>query len=115
MDPAERLALRALCEELPELREECAAQPENKWLLLSRIEAEARARRPVLALLSELLGTSGDDTVRGLSAGLPGVGSGRANEERFGCPDGACDRVAHTTPAGPIPRCLITNLPMTPQ
>jgi hypothetical protein len=106
--------MRALCEELPGLREECAAQPEDKRLLLSRIEAEARVRQPVLALLSELLGTSGDDTVRGLSAGLPGTGSGRADEERFGCPDGVCDRVAHTVPAGPIPRCLITDLPMTP-
>jgi hypothetical protein len=29
------------------------------------------------------------------------------------CPDGACDRVAHTAPAGPIPRCQITDQPMT--
>jgi hypothetical protein len=114
LDPAERLALTALCDELPELRRECALQPANKQqLLLSRIEAEARARRPILALLGELLGTSGTDTVRGLSTSLPGAGSGRADEEHFGCPDGACDRVASTVPAGPVPRCLITGLPMT--
>jgi hypothetical protein len=113
VDPAERLALKALCEELPALRQECAAQPEDKRLLLSRIEVEARARRPILALLGELLDTSGAGTVRGLSTGLPGTGSGRADEERFGCPDGACDRIAHTVPAGPVPRCLITGRPMT--
>jgi hypothetical protein len=112
LDPAERLALSALCDELPALRQECALQPVNKQLLLSRIEAEARARRPILELLGELLGTSGTDTVRGMSTGLPGAGSGRADEERFGCPDGACDRVASTVPAGPLPRCLITGLPM---
>jgi hypothetical protein len=112
---AERLALKVLCEDLPALRLECAAQPEYKRRLLARIEAAACAREPVLTLLGELLGTSATDTVRGLNTGLPGVGSGRADEERFGCPDGACDRVARTVPAGPVPRCLITGLPMAPR
>ncbi|AUA08330.1 MULTISPECIES: hypothetical protein [Streptomyces] len=111
-DTAERLALAALCDELRELRRECAVQTEEKRLLLSRIEAEARERRPILALLDQLLGTSGADTVRGLSSGLPGAGSGRADEETFACPDGACDRVVHAVPAGPIPRCELTGLPL---
>ncbi len=111
-DTAERLALGALCEELRALRRECAAQPEEKRLLLARIEAAARERRPILALLGELLGTSGADAVRGLGAGLPGTGSGRADEESFSCPDGACERITLTVPAGPIPRCLLTDLPM---
>jgi hypothetical protein len=111
-DNVERLALGALCDELRELRRECAAQTEEKRLLLSRIEAEARERRPILALLGELLGIGGADTVRGLSSSMPGAGSGRADEETFACPDGACDRVVHTVPAGPIPRCALTGLPM---
>ena len=105
--------LSALCEELTALRAQCAAEPQDKQRLLSRIEAEARARRPILALLSELLGTSAIGTVRGLSSGLPGAGPGRADEERFGCPDRACDRVADAVPAGPVPRCRITGLPMS--
>lgn len=111
-DTAERLALGTLCDELRALRRECAAHAEEKGLLLSRIEREARERRPILALLGQLLGTSGTDTVRGLSSGMPGVGSGRADEETFACPDGACYRVAHAVPAGPIPRCELTGLPM---
>lgn len=111
-DTAERLALGALCEELRALRQECAAQPEEKRLLLARIEAAARERRPILALLEELLGTGGADTVRGLGAGMPGAGSGRADEESFSCPDGACGRIAFTVPAGPVPRCQLTDLPM---
>ena len=113
MDLTERLVLSALCDELPALRTECALQPEKQRHLLSRIEVEARARRPILALLSELLGTTRTGTVRALSGGLPGVGPGRADEERFGCPDGACDRVTGTVPAGPVPRCEITGLPMS--
>ncbi|QXJ24285.1 hypothetical protein AGRA3207_005575 [Actinomadura graeca] len=114
-NPAERVALSALCDELPALREQCAAEPEDKRLLLTRIEAEARARRPILALLGELLGTGAEDTgaVRGLGAGLPGAGPGRADEERFGCPDGACDRTAVAVPAGPVPHCVLTGLPMS--
>ncbi|EOD64919.1 hypothetical protein [Amycolatopsis vancoresmycina] len=107
---AERLALGTLCAELPALREECLALGAKEQHLLTRIEAEARARRPVTDLLRELVGP---DVVRGLSTGLPGAGPGRADDERFGCPDGACDRLAHTVPAGPVPRCAVTGRSMT--
>lgn len=107
--------LGALCDELHNLRAEATRQGEGKQRLLARIEAEARARRPIGALLGELLygRRGGADTVRGLSAGLPGAGAGRADEERFSCPDGACDRLAYTVPAGPVPLCQITGRPMT--
>ncbi|SEP20290.1 hypothetical protein [Amycolatopsis saalfeldensis] len=110
MDPAERSALTALCAELPELRAECARRPEPARVL-AVIEAEARARRPITALLEQLLGTPSDETVRqrSLSSRLPGSGPGRADEERFGCPDGACDRLAAAEPAGPVPRCPLTG------
>ncbi|WP_067456233.1 hypothetical protein [Actinomadura macra] len=111
-NPAERVALSALCDELPALREQCATEPGEKRLLLARIETEARARRPILALLGELLGTGETGAVRGLGAGLPGAGPGRADEEEFACPDGACDRIAVAVPAGPVPHCLLTGLPM---
>jgi hypothetical protein len=68
--------------------------------------------RPILGLLGELLGASRDDTVRMLGGGLPGFGPGPADEESFGCPDAACDRVCTTPPAGPVPRCRITGAPM---
>lgn len=112
MDSAERGLLSALCDELPALREQYR-ESEEKRSLLSRIEAEACARRPVAALLSELLGISTAETVRGLGGGLPGAGPGRADEELFGCPDGACDRITDAIPAGPVPRCRITDLPMS--
>ena len=106
----ERLWLGRLCEELPTLREGCTALGEKEQRLLALIEAEARARRPVTALLRELVG---QDVVRGLNTGLPGAGPGRADDEQFGCPDGACDRLAYTVPAGPVPQCLVTGRPMT--
>lgn len=109
---SERSALAAFCEELPQLRAECAYQPVARRLLLACIEAEARARRPILGLLSELLGASPDSTVRTLSVGLPGSGPGQADEEQFVCPDDACARVALTIPAGPVPRCHVTGKPM---
>ncbi|MFD9409685.1 hypothetical protein ACFWBN_22085 [Streptomyces sp. NPDC059989] len=109
MDPEERRALTALCAELIELRKECAQLPDDKQQLLSRIEVEARARRPVLPLLRELLGTSRSDPLQTLGGGLPGAGPGRADEERFGCPDRACDRTATTYPAGPVPRCRLSG------
>lgn len=113
MDSAERYALTLLCDELAELRAECADQPQDRQHILTRIEAEARARHPILDLLNELLGTSSpEQTLRTLSSGLPGSGSGQADEESFGCPDGACDRVRGTDPAGPVPRCLVTGQPM---
>ncbi|MGW1720426.1 hypothetical protein [Streptomyces sp. NPDC002156] len=112
---SERDVLTTFCEELAELRQECARQPEHRRLLLARIEAEARARRPILDLLGELLGTASDDTVRSLGTGLPGAGPGRADEEQFACPDQACARIAFTVPAGPVPRCRITGDPMIRQ
>lgn len=115
MDAAERLALATLCGELAGLRIECAHQPAKRQDLLARIEAEAKARRPILGLLAELLGMDMGDTTRALGAQLPGIGPGRADEERFSCPDGACDRVATTRPAGPVPRCLVTDQPMCRQ
>ena len=112
MDAPERLALTTLCSELAELRRECAQQPEPRHRLLARIEEEAAARRPILPLLERLLGVDGTDTMRAVGVGLPGAGPGQADEETFGCPDGACDRIAGTTPAGPIPRCLLTGQPL---
>ena len=112
MDPAEQAALTMLCAQLPELRAECALQPEHRQRLLAQIEHEAAARRPILALLGQLLGTSGEDSRQMLSTGLPGSGPGRADEESFGCPDAACNRVCTTSPAGPIPGCLLTGQPM---
>lgn len=112
MQAAERVALTALCAELAELRAECARQPVAQQRLLARIEAEAQARRPIIALLEELLGAGPDDTVRSLSSRLTGTGPGNADEERFGCPDGACDRLQAAIPAGPAPRCSLTGQPM---
>jgi hypothetical protein len=112
-ESAERSALGALCDDLPALREQCTDGPER--LLLSRIEAEARARRPVRALLADLIGGDPAGELRGPGAGLPGTGPGRADEETFGCPDGACDRIADGVPAGPFPHCRVTGLPMAPR
>lgn len=105
----ERQALTALCSELGALRAECGQQPEHKRQLLARIEAEAAARRPILALLGELLGTEGEATTRALSTALPGASAGQPDEEVFGCPDSACDRVCQPLPAGPVPRCQLTG------
>jgi hypothetical protein len=115
VDPAERIALTALCAELPELRAECARQPADRGRLLDRVEAEARARRPITALLEQLLGAPPDETARSLSSRLPGAGPGRADEELFGCPDGSCDRLATTDPAGPAPRCPLTGHRLKPR
>lgn len=109
MDTVERQALTMLCAELVALREECARLPVERQRLLAQIESEARARRPIVGLLSQLLGVD-----RGmLAGGLPGFSSGRAYEEEpFSCPDRACDRVCARLPAGPVPRCLLTGVPM---
>jgi hypothetical protein len=112
VNAAERSVLTALCAELPELRAECARQPADSRRLLERVEAEARARRPIIALLGELLGSSPDETLRSLSSGLPGTSGGQPDEELFGCPDGACDHRRSTVPAGPVPRCPVTGQPM---
>jgi hypothetical protein len=112
MESEERRALASFCRELAELREECAQQPGHLQQLLDRIETEARARRPVVGLLAELLSTGRDDALRTLAIGLPGTGPGQADEEQFRCPDGACDRIAGTVPAGRVPNCLVTGQPM---
>lgn len=113
MDAAERHALTCLCDELAELRRECARQSGERQRMLRRIEDEARARRPVLALLAELLRTDRGGALRALGSGLPGAGPGQADEERFGCPDKACDREVIPPPAGPVPHCQLTGDPMT--
>ena len=112
MDQGEREALATVCEELPALREEVGRHAGDRASLLSRIEAEAAARRPILALLGQLLGTTPEDTRQALGAGLTGAGPGRADEEQFGCPDGGCDRVAAGVPAGPLPTCALTGRTM---
>jgi hypothetical protein len=112
VETEERRALTRFCVELDGLRKECAFLPERRRRLLERIEAEARARRPIVVLLAELLDASRKDTTRTLAEGLPGAGPGQADEEQFCCPDDACDRVDGTTPAGPVPRCLVTGQPM---
>ena len=112
MDDEERDALGRVCAELPMLREEVALHSRERARLLSGVEAEAAARRPILPLLGALLGTTREETRQALGAGLPGVGPGRADEELFGCPDGACDRVATTVPAGPLPTCAVTGRAM---
>jgi hypothetical protein len=104
----ERAALAGLCAQLPTLRAEIAKHPAATRQLLARIEAEARAGRPIMGLLAELLGTDHGGVSRQMVA-LPGLGPGRSSEERFGCPDGACDREEKTTPAGPLPRCWLTG------
>ncbi|PPI99510.1 hypothetical protein C5E51_36300 [Nocardia nova] len=115
MEDAERAVLTVLCGGLADLRAECARWPVPRQRLLARIETEARARRPVLALVAELLGASQQETRQMTSGGLPGFGSGRADEESFGCPDRACDHVAEPLPAGPVPRCMLKDTPMRRQ
>jgi hypothetical protein len=115
MDSAERLALTVLCGELPELRAECARQSERHQRLLGAIEAAARARQPIIPMLGRLLGSDGSGVPRTLGSALPGSGPGRAHEEAFSCPDGACDRVEVPLPGGPIPVCGVTSAPMRPR
>jgi hypothetical protein len=109
VESSERLALAAFCEELQDLRTECARQGADQLQQLARIETEAQARRPILVLLAVLLNAKPEHAVRALGAGLPGAGPGQADEESFVCPDGACARVAYTVPAGPVPRCRVTG------
>ncbi len=98
-----------LCTELDALRAECALLSESHRQLLARIEIEARERRPIRPLLTQLWGTDQQDTRQMVAGGLPGFGPGRADEESFGCPDQACDRVCVPLPAGPVPRCKLTG------
>ncbi|MEU1550819.1 hypothetical protein [Nocardia sp. NPDC005745] len=115
MEDAERAALTGLCSGLHALRAECARWPEARQQLLARIETEARARRPIEALLAELMGATREETRQMISTSLPGFGPGRADEESFGCPDRACDHVTTTVPAGPVPRCNLTGTLMRRQ
>jgi hypothetical protein len=111
----ERKALTLLCRELPALQTECARLSERHQRLLARIEEAAAARRPVLGLLAELLDGTPDDVLdeqRGVATGLPGAGCGQADDEVFGCPDGACDHQDHTVPAGAPPRCAVVGREM---
>jgi hypothetical protein len=94
------------------LRREIKQHSAARSRLLARIETEGAARRPLLRLLAELPGIDRDDTQQALSAGLPGVGPGRSNDERLECPDGACGRVATAVPAGPVPTCWVTGRAM---
>lgn len=111
MDLDERTALAMVCAELAALRAERTHQRAENRQLLGRIEERARLRLPIVELLRRLLDADGQE-LRALSTGLPGLGPGQADEELFGCPDGACDRVCGTTPAGPVPRCPLTGLRM---
>lgn len=111
-DKEERAALRTVCMELPELLEERPQLPAERQALIDRIREEAAARRPILPLLAQLVGTSRAETVRSLGSGLPGVGPGRPDEERFVCPDDACDLVVLPEPGGAVPRCHLTSQPM---
>ncbi|GAA3898859.1 MULTISPECIES: hypothetical protein [Streptomyces] len=104
---AERSALTTLCQEFDALISETGLHSAQRQELLERIVAEARARHPVLSLLSQLLNTDRETTLRTLATGLPGAGPGTAREEAFRCPDGACDRTAVPPPAGAIPRCAV--------
>jgi hypothetical protein len=104
--------MTSLCQEYDALLVEAGRHSAERRELVDRIVAQARARRPVLGLLGQLLGTDREHTVRALSAGLPGTGPGHAYAETFGCPDGACDRTAVPPPAGAVPRCSVTGLPM---
>src|SRR4051812_44984557 len=72
----ERAALRSVCAELPELLAEREQQPPDRQELTDRIRREAVARRPILPLLAQLVGTSRAETVRSLGSGLPGVSPG---------------------------------------
>ncbi|WP_199828921.1 hypothetical protein [Streptomyces sp. NRRL B-24085] len=109
---AERAALTTLCKEFDALIGETRLHTAARQELLERIAAEARARRPVLALLGELLHTDRETTLRTLATGLPGAGPGTARAENFRCPDGACDRTAVPPPAGALPRCAVMGRPM---
>jgi hypothetical protein len=104
----ERATVAELCDQLPALRAEIAQHPITAQQLLAHIETQARTGEPVRALLADLLPTGQAPTNRHLEP-LPSLGPGRASEERFGCPNGLCDREATTTPAGPLPRCWLTG------
>ncbi|WLW53343.1 hypothetical protein [Streptomyces sp. YU58] len=104
---AERSALTTLCQEFEALIGETRLHSAARQELLERIAAEARARRPVLPLLGQLLNADRETTLRTLATALPGAGPGTARRETFRCPDGACDRTAVPPPAGALPHCAV--------
>lgn len=106
----ERRVLTMLCDELDALRAECALHSETHRKLLTHIETEARARQPILPLVTELLGGSLPGPYRTNATDPPRSGPGQA--ETYGCPDNACDRICSTGPAEPQPRCKLTETPM---
>lgn len=112
MDAAERMALTSFCAELDGLRAECARRSAATLALLAEIEQRARAREPILPLLTDLLGAPTGELDRALGRAFPGSGPGRADEESFGCPDAACSRVEEVPPAGRIPACRLLGRPM---
>jgi hypothetical protein len=106
---AERSALTTLCKEFGALVGETRLHSTARQELLARIVAEARARRPVLTLLGQLLNADREATLRTLATALPGAGPGAARQEIFHCPDGACDRTVVPPPAGALPRCAVLD------
>lgn len=109
MDDAERQVLARFCVDLPELRAEVARLDEAKRGEFARIEQAAADGLPISALLKRCFGIDPATGHRSLHSGLPGAGPGRAHEELFGCPHGHCAREERPVPAGPVPRCQVTN------
>jgi len=105
-EPTERAVLASVCRDLPRLLAERANAPADQQALIDRIREEAAARRPLLPLLTRLVGA------RRADFGLPGLGPGSPDEERFVCPDDACDLTVVPEPGGAIPRCHATRRPM---
>lgn len=112
MDAAERRILAQFCLDLPNLRTEVARLDETKQEQLAEIEQAVAAGRPISALLKQYFGIDQAAEHRSLNAGLPGTGPGRAHEELFGCPHGHCSREERPEPAGPVPRCQVTDSAM---
>jgi hypothetical protein len=109
MDDAERQVLAQFCLDLPDLRAEVARLDETKHGQLARIERAAAEGRPISGLLKRYFDIDPAAAHRSLHRGLPGAGAGRAHEELFGCPHGHCAREERPVPAGPVPRCQVTN------
>lgn len=105
-EPDERAALTMVCRDLPRLLAERPNATADQQALIDRVIEEAAARRPILPLLTRLVGA------RRADFGLPGVGPGSPDEERFVCPDDACYRTVVPEPGGAIPRCHATRRPM---
>lgn len=109
MDDAERRVLAQFCLDLPDLRAEVARLDETKHGQLARIERAAAEGRPISGLLKRYFDIDPATGHRSLPGGLPGAGAGQAHEELFGCPHGHCAREERPVPAGPLPRCPVTD------